>query len=259
MSSFKFTQPAKNMNQAEANKKLQEPVTFLLHPSNCEPISNLTSSQACYEALYYTGQFIAYQTSLIEYSYFIDVKFHELLGRLLLHLANDLVSSLDFVKDQVTNANFPVSGATDNQRCVDIFGVTVYIINLCMKKHLKFKLEFQKTLGLEAHFKLLSNSDFMAKNSSVQIAPYRICSVVLTNFVVINISSLSLTCQEYKHLWTQVGAVNVLLDLLRKNNLVAKEYLYKTLTYVADDKQLEALTEVHEYSKILIGNFFKNF
>ena len=210
--------------------------------------SKIIESQSGYEAVFLIAKYIAYQTANVTYDIFVDKNMHQIYGNLLYRLY-ELHSTYDFSKDKISSTD-PTPGANYNEKCITTFCMTTYACNLIMSNLLKFKLFFQKSKGLEAYLKMLGDDSFVNRNCNLTMNPFNSAVLYVIDYLTLNLSSVSINCQDYKDIWYDLNSVDILLKISVKRP-TANDYCLNTILNIATDKQLETLTEIESYSKNL--------
>jgi hypothetical protein len=240
MSSFTYQYFSDNLS------KLREAIDHLNYLNDA---SRIIESQSGYEAIFLIAKYVAFQTNNISYEIFFDKGMHQIYGNILYRLY-ELYPTYDFTKDKISASN-PTPEANYNEKCITTFCMTTYACNLIMSNLLKFKLYFQKSRGLEAYLKMLGDASFVEKNVNLTMNPFNSAVLYIIDYLTLNLSSLSINCQDYKEIWYDLNSVNILLKIQRIRP-TAKDYCLNTILNVATDKQLETLTEIEEYSENLL-------
>ena len=231
---------------AETNAKLKEASVFLTTLKEPEKIVN---GQQGYEAVFFIAKCIGYQTDSINYDIFVDHKMEELYGNVMLYLYS-IHSTYDFSKGSIPSSN-PTPNADYNERCITIFAMSVYSCNLISSKMFKFKANFQLTNGLVAYLNFLKDEAFVRRNMDLTFNPFNSAKLLVLDYLTLNVSSLSAASQDYKNLWRKLGAMDILLKTSRIKASI-REYCYTAILNIADDKEIETCTEIHDFSKTLI-------
>ncbi len=245
MSSFTYQYLSGNMT------KLHEAIDHLNYLNDA---SKIIESQSGYEAVFLIAKYVAYQTNNVPYEVFVDKNMHHIYGNILYRLY-ELFPTYDFSKDKIS-ANEPTTNANYNEKCITTFCMTTYACNLIMSNLLKFKLFFQKTKGLEAYVKMLGDDSFVDKNCNLSMNPFNSAVLFVIDYLTLNLSSVSINCQDYKDIWHDLNTVNILLKI-RVKRPTANDYCFNTILNIATDKQLETITEIESFSKILERNVKK--
>jgi hypothetical protein len=241
-SSFIYEYDANNLEKLQ--NKLEEALDFL---NSFKKTVKLVKNQSGYEAIFYIAKILGFHLDSIKFNIFDEKKAHIVYGNILNFLYKiDL--EYDFDSDTISKQD-PTNEASYNEKCITIFCMAVYTCNLLMTNLFRFKLEFQKTKGLKALLKFLADKKFLDKNKNSTINPFDSAKLSVIDYLALNLSSLSNNCQDYKDLWNQMDAVNIMLRLADKRPS-AKEYCFNVILNVANDYQIETLDEIKSYVKI---------
>ena len=233
-------------NAINTNANLKEAIVFLTTLKEPEKIIN---GQEGYQAVFLIAKCIGYQTDALNYDLFVDHKMEELYGNVLLYLYT-IHSTYDFGKGSIPFSD-PTPNADYNERCITIFAMSVYSCNLISSKMFKFKANFQLTNGLVAYLNFLKDEAFVRRNMDLTFNPFNSAKLLVLDYLTLNVSSLSAASQDYKNLWRKLGAMDILLKTSRIKASI-REYCYTAILNIADDKEIETCTEIHDFSKALI-------
>ena len=240
---FIYEYDANNLQKLE--NKLVEALDYL---NSFEKIGKLIKKQTGYEAIFCIAKIVGFHLDSIKLDIFNQKNAHEVYGKILNYLYKTDIK-YDFERDSIPNQD-PNKDANDNEKFITIFCMAVYTCNLLMANLLSFKLNFQKTKGLKALVKFLGDKKFLEKNKKSKINPFDSAKLSVIDYLALNLSSLSNNCQDYKDIWNQLDAINIMLRLANKRPST-KEYCYNVIVNVANDHQIETLDEVKSFVKII--------
>ena len=130
--------------------------------------------------------------------------------------------------------------------------MVAYSSNLIMSNNLKFKFGFQKSNGLKAYLSFLRDEEFVQKNLNLSMNPFRSATLYILDYITLNLSVLSNNSEDYRVKWHEMDAIDILLKTATTKSTTL-DYCYNTILYIATDKQIETLTEIHDYSNTLIS------
>ncbi len=203
-----------NCDQArvELNAQLRKKLAFLGHLKDPETI---VECQNAYEAIFDVSKVIASNSGtnpndcLIDYQIFADERMDLVFGDLILYLY-EIRESFDLSLANVTELK---SNPSQSERCASIFSLVIYLSNLITCVNFNFKLLFQQSNGLKAMFKILETESFVLKYSSLELSPFNKWKMAMFDFIVMSLSTLSMDSQDYKHVWNNLNAIEILTKI----------------------------------------------
>ena len=253
---YEFIDNTQSIEKIES--KIKEAIQYLKKLNEPDVIIH---DQISYEAIFLIGKFIAYRKDEINFDLFIIENLTELYGDIINYLY-DIHQNYELDKEELC-LNDPQENANFNQKCLSNLSMILYSINIIMCYNLKFRINFQKTNGLKALFRYLSDEEFIQKYFNLVFDPFGMWKMHFLNLILLSLSNLSFDSQEFKQNWIDLNAVDILIKISELKPS-AKNYCYNIILGIANDRQIETLKEINEYSKILINqlkiasNDFKN-
>lgn len=233
-------EPDKNIGFKISNYKLnteQKLFNAIDYLTQLDAKTILTDKLA-YEAIFLWGKFIMFQ----KVSVALEKKAEKTLADVLFELAR-LTSKIDFTKfnidpfDQCKELN-------ENDRRVSLIAFVLYILNISFTQSAQFTINFLTRNGLRAHLKFIKNDELIQRLTNVNIVDFSLTEYNLLDYVVLNINALSKYSSNNLQLWVETNTLNILMNLAKLQ--ASTEFdAFLAVSNIANDKQIESLTEIH--------------
>ncbi len=208
--------------------KLTEAINFL---NTIKEPAKIIESQSGYEAVFCIGKYIGFSTNNISYDQFIEKNMDTIFGDLLLYLY-EKHTTYDFQQGSISGTT-PTPNANYNEKCITIFCMATYSCNLIMSNLLKFKLAFQRSNGLKGYLKMLGDESFVNRNLNNTMNPFNSATLYIIDYLTLNLSSISINCQDFKDVWHGLDSVNILMKIASKRS-TSKEYAFNVILNIGN-------------------------
>ena len=195
-----------------------------------------------YAALIYIGKFIGYYTPIVDFTMFVAKGFEVFIANLMNHFY-EIRNEMNFLLD--IDAYYAEKAETLDQKRTLVLTYLLYTTNQIILKSVEFCVQFVLKGGLKAYLNFLSDEKYIRTNFDALIHDIGRVSHSLFDYITLNLYTLSTkTCDDFKQTWNDLDSVNVLLKVAKLKK--STEFnAYRAISCIADDKQIESLTEVY--------------
>ena len=179
-----------------------------------------------------------------------DAEFVQVLSKLLLYLY-EIRHDLDF--DVVIDLDLSDRPRDLNEKRIFTLNYVILISHELECNSLELYTQFVLKQGLKALLSFLDDDTFLKQNQCF------LGDGDFSEFVdsaAINLFNMRFTCDELRHVWVDLNAVNVLAKIGRIKDS-SKFISYATLLYVADDLQIETLKDIFLLAELLLAHLLK--
>lgn len=233
---FKFIQ----FNFEDHDKKLENALNYL---------KSLSAKQCIEDSLAYQAIFYMCKTvQVTHFDIYCQKNIEHILANILIELYS-ISSEFDFDNFEIDTQN-QVKPLIKNNHRISLFSFVLHLVNNALFNSVKFTINFSNQRGLEAHFLFLKDENFLKRASNKRFFTFSASYIKIIVQIVLNIYPLSKNCDENIKKWLDLDAVNV---LLRVEKLEPETHLesFLTISNIANDKQIESLTEIHKVTEAL--------
>jgi hypothetical protein len=171
---------------------------------------------------------------------------YELFSDLLSYITSK-INEIDF-KNSRPNPRWFSSNfiPTNNERRIYILGDLLCIINHLIPRSMKLRLLILlDKKRLRNFIDLIANDNFVIIGSSFDFQ--------LIKSTIFDINWLSKSADLNKSDWREINSISVLLSSLRKSTERLKIYIYMAIANIADDKEIEELSEIQSSIDTFVG------
>lgn len=194
---------------------------------------------------------IAFYSDRTEYTAKIfDKNLETFFGELLNNLFEKR-NELDFSIDNQVDFQQGLQALDLNQKRLYWLRYSIYFTNISAMYSVNFSVNYCKNNGLDAHLKFLSDNEFLNTNRNIQMRFFQNRFVSFIEYLTINVASFSKYLEENKKKWIDLDSVEILLNIAKQKPEAAFD-AYLAVANIANDNQLEELTEVHSIIKNLV-------
>jgi hypothetical protein len=162
-------------------------------------------------------------------------------------------NELNFHQKNVRFDNF--NSQTLDEKQSAIFNILILATNLYAMLSMNFSTQFLTSGGLKCWIELLKDKKFVSKVFDIQINTLNYLLNPI-NYIILTICGMSRTCEEDKKIWIELDSVNFLLEMSELKQSL-KGSSYNSIVNIADDKQLESLTQMKSVKLFIINRLEK--
>ena len=224
-------------NQKFDYQKLIDAIEYLNHFVKDETKRILTDENA-YQALIFISNSFIYFSKEINYEIFLSNNFDETFSNILM-LMYDKRYEFDL---------------NSQERKAHLFSNLLFVINDLLLHSIKYCHLFVKNTGLNACLLFLGDERFLKTNLNAQLKLFDsdLLPVSPMDHLTMIITNLVMTCDEYKHKWSSLNSVEILLNVARLKQSTQFN-VYTTIPFIVNDKQIEKLNvEFEEIIDVLL-------
>jgi hypothetical protein len=226
------------------NDKIISGINYL---SDLKDVKELFIDQIAFNAFVFIGKGVAFGDKVIDRTNICKNNFPDFLGKLLMYLYN-IYKEIEFKNDK--DSMFYAEQSTDlNEKRVYTLSYCLYVLNMNAMNYVNFSTQFSSSDGLDAHFAFIKDEEFTSKHIDTMVWMWE-KQISLIEYLVMNICSLSKLCDETRTKWIKLDSVNSLLNI-KKKKISCELDACIAITNIADDKQIENLTEIHSVIDLL--------
>lgn len=216
----------------------------------------LFTDSVALKALFFVGKMTAYENSRIDFAVFESDEFLTFLGALMSY-SYENHSEFDF-EFQTINIFFPEQATTLPSKRFFAFKYCMHISNQIISQSVFVGTHYPLLKGLKGHIDFLNDLNFVKTHLDSDLVMWDNVPYNVLEYLVLNISSLSRHCEDIKQKWIELDVVNVLLKLAEiKTSTAFKFDCYTTCVNIADDKQIESLSQINDSFSHLLGERLK--
>ena len=219
----------------EIKEILSQAIDFL---NGLDHISKVFEDQNGFNAFCFITYSLAYQTKLA--CEILDTKHCADLFTKCFVYFNTIQNDLNFAN--VKNILHAEQLTDLNEKKAKLFCMLFYSINIYNGGSMDFCLNFVSNGGLKCCLNFLRDELFLEKNMNVRLYFFNV-QLDLIEYICMNISSLSKSCDEDKRIWIELDTISLLLQVADKKEST-RNPSYNSIINIADDKQLETLPEM---------------
>ena len=254
ITNFNFELNFLRNNLTQVNEEIIRAIALLKSLDN--PSQIFEEKLLNYKAFIFLGKTIHYFENEISFELFNTNHFEIFLSNLLSYLY-DINNELNFLI--VTDSVNAEDAKSLNEMRVLVFSFLLYVTNIIVNHSREFCIEFVKQHGLKAYFKFLQNEKFIEKNKNTKIKDLTKNPLNLFDSIILNISSLCMrTCDDFKQIWIELDALNVLLKISKLQDSCSFDALM-IVTWVVNDLEIdENLSEISLIVEKIVKFIFKS-
>jgi hypothetical protein len=245
----------KRFNFADINSKTddlynEELESAIEHLNNLKDYAKLFTSTnlTSYNAVIFIGKTIAYNYKQTLIDFIVRKGCEQFISNLLLHFYS-ISHELDFgIETDLTLAEQSVEV---KEKHINILSLVLYITNILAQSSLQFIVNMGKASGLKAHFLFLKDKMFLQKNLESRILIWN-KNINMIEYLIMNISSFSKTCDDNQEIWANLDSVNTLLNVAKVKETCTRD-AYVALINIVNDRQMEVLNEMSEIKCVFLS------
>ncbi len=202
---FTFNLNNLKSNQDELNQTLFKALDYLKNFN--KQLAKLLIDKKAYRAVIFISKSLYDLQDEIDYVLFEKSSFDVILAGLFMNfyeIRDEL--KLNYI---IQPHSAEVSDDFDEKR-VHLFSNLLFITNKLTFRWSTFGARYVCKDGLKPYFLFINDDKFMQKNRKVQINDLSCEPIDLVDYFELNIYCLRFTCDEFKQVWLQLDAANVL-------------------------------------------------
>lgn len=216
--------------------EISQSINYLVKFAQNQP-ERILYDKKSYSSLVLIGKAINSDLDYVEFDVFSLNRF----DRVILNYLNkiyEIRANIDFqTKTDWKNAETAID---QNEILAQTFAYVIDIVNEIVQCSIEFCFLFVRNDCLRLCLEFLKDESFLNKSEQVKILYGNPISI--PNYLTMIISNLAnRTCDELKHVWTSLNAVEILLKIEEKVNQTTRLNSYHTLAYLLDDRHIETL------------------
>ena len=232
----------------ELKEILSQAIDYL---NGLDSVSKVFEDQNGFNAFCFLTYAIAYKSKFV-YEFLDSKNFVDLLIKIF-HYLSSFYNDLNF--DKISNLLNAEALIDINEKQAKLFCMFLYTINIYASGSVSFSLNFVTKGGLKCCLNILNDEQFLTKNLKVRVDFFNV-KLDLIEFITMNIAGLSKYCDDDKRIWTELDSINILIKIANLKES-ARNPSYNAILNIADDKQLETLTEMNKIKLLFLGRLEK--
>lgn len=168
----------------------------------------------------------------------------QIFSNILSYLA-DKINEFDFKNcSPIPKWQDPNANKTINERRIHILGDMLALINFIIPRSMKLRLFMIDKNRLKNFISLLGNQNFLMNGS--------VYDFQLMKSIVFDINWMSKSADVNKSDWKKLNAIPTLVNTLKVAESL-KVYIYMAIANIADDNEIEEITEIHQSIDTFVG------
>jgi hypothetical protein len=244
----------KYQNESNGSKILPLAVEYLTQNLLFkEDITTFFTDKTAIDAYLFIAKLIAYESNKFDYTPFEANQFEIFVSQIMCHFSekrNEL---------HITQQKNELSSSLKSEQFFDdstevkliALKCTLFMTNIIPSHSVLFATKFPKAGGLKTYLDFLQDDAFVTANLNTKLMMWDKKETLIIEYFILNISSLSKHCEDYKQKWIVLNTVDVLLKM-SKLNANFKYLCYTGITNVADDAQIEHLEEIQDFADMQV-------
>ena len=201
-----------------------------------------------YNAVIFIGKTIAYNYKQPIVDFIVRKGCEKFLSNLLMHFYS-ISHELNFaIETDLTHAEQSVEV---KEKQINILSLVLYITNILAQSSLQFIVNLGKANGIKAHFLFLKDKKFIEKNLGSRILIWN-KNINMIEYILMNISSFSKTCDDNQEMWSHLDSVNTLLHVSKVKDTCMRD-AYVAIINIVNDRQMDSLDEMREIKSVFVS------
>ena len=241
---FKYD-PEFRSNKVNVTEILYESINYLLNFSDSH---KLVEDYRGYNGFIFIGKFVGYYLEITDTHTLVSKGIVQVIAKQMQALF-DIRNEIDFeIQSFIVNAE---KANTLNEKRILVLSSLLYTTNVLQIVSVEFVNQFVQTNGLKVYLEFLKDEHFLISNLKTEIDFLSGQNQNFFQYLTLNLYNLSRFSDEYKQIWSDLDAVNILLKAVNLNPSIIFNS-YRSIANIADDKHIESLKEIHSIIEIVI-------